>query len=93
MKETFLKLVDLEWYPNCDHWGVAMSLAFDIAGEGYKRNLPNVLDFRCGLGGIPDIEDEYRREAIEAMPDNELLELMKFTNRVLNALKHAGKDY
>lgn len=93
MKKLFLELCEGEWHKNADHWGVAMSLAFDIAGEAYKRGLANVLEYRPGAFGPEDIEDEWKAEKIAGLSDGELSTLCTYTKHILDALERAGKSY
>jgi len=76
-----------------DPWGYGMSLAFDVAGECYRRDLENVLGYCPGCFGPEDIEDSNVRNLLESLTDPALLELARFINRVLEALKRAGRDY
>lgn len=92
-KQHFLELVEGEWHKNADHWGVAMHLAFDVAGVAYERGLANVLQFRPGAGGVEPVEDEWRAQYLAAMDDGQLAALQSFLKRVLDALERAGKSY
>ena len=92
VKADFLLLAQ-DYSPKYDPWGYAMGAAFDMAAEAYNRGLPNVLEYRPSPVSGAIIEDEYNAEVLNDMSDSRLLQLCKYTARVLSMLKHFKKDY
>ena len=100
MKELFLQLAEdyqpmsNERHHVCDTWGVAMSLAFDVASVCYTNNsYDGGLGYSPGAGGVEEIEDEYIRETLEGMHPIQVTALAAYVNRVLDMLRHYDKDY
>lgn len=89
---TLFKELAQDYNAKHDPWGYAMALAFDVAAACYLRGLPDHLDYSPGAGGA-HIEDAYSRRVLMRMNPDKLERFSKYVNRVLQMLKHAGKDY
>jgi hypothetical protein len=100
MKELFLSLSESylpmshERHHVCDTWGEAINLAFDIGSICMQRGISDGgLDYQSGAFGPEELEDKWREEQLIEMPTEKLEKLARYTNRVLDMLKHFEKDY
>ena len=89
-KEHFRAIAE-DYSPKSDPWGCAMGAYFDVAAACYKRNI-YVETYSPGLGGAY-IDDDYIREYLDSLPDNELNRLARFCRKLTYLIDRAGRSY
>lgn len=93
--KALFKNIAHDYSPKNDPWGYALAAAFDIGAACYTRQLyagVDVLEFMPGAGGV-EFSDPWGRRYLMRMGPKKLVRLARYTARVLDMLKRAGRDY
>lgn len=90
VKEHFRELA-CDYSPNHDPWGHAMGAYFDVAAACYERGI-HVPTYSPGAGG-PEIQDDYAREYLDSLSDEELAKLARFLRTLTHIIDKAGRSY
>ena len=89
-KQLFLDVAP-DYNARFDPWGSAMGTYFDVATEAWMRGIA-VPSFYPGAG-IPTIENEYSREVLANMSDDDVVKLVRFCHKLTYILEKAGRAY
>ena len=89
VKEYFRELA-ADYSPKNDPWGSAMGAYFDVAGVCYERGIL-VPTYSPGAAG-PEVDD-YAREYLDSLSDEELSKLARFLRTLTHIIDKAGRSY